>query len=133
MNLKKYLLIVAALFGVLQITQAQEDKYLWLEEVDGEKALEFAEGQNKATLEELSSEKDYKSIYDKSLEIYNSTERIAYPTIRGNYVYNFWKDKDHVRGIWRRCSLDSYKSGTPVWETLLDIDELKKRRCKMGV
>jgi len=127
MNLKKYLLIVAALFGVLQITQAQEDKYLWLEEVDGEKALEFAEGQNKATLEELSSEKDYKSIYDKSLEIYNSTERIAYPTIRGNYVYNFWKDKDHVRGIWRRCSLDSYKSGTPVWETLLDIDELSRK------
>ena len=127
MSLKKYLLIVAAFFGVFHIACAQEDKYLWLEEVDGEKAMEFVEAQNKATLEELSSEKDYKSIYDKSLEIYNSTDRIAYPTIRGNYVYNFWKDKDHKRGIWRRCSLDSYKSGTPAWETLLDIDELSRK------
>lgn len=127
MSLKKYLLIVAALFGVFHIASAQEDKYLWLEEVDGEKAMEFAKGQNRATLEELSSEKNYESIYDKSLEIYNSTERIAYPTVRGNYVYNFWKDKDHERGIWRRCSLDSYKSGKPAWETLLDIDELSRK------
>lgn len=127
MNSKKYLVLVTALIGVLQIAQAQEDEYLWLEEVDGEKALEFVEGQNKVTLDELSSQKDYKSIYDKSLEIYNSTERIAYPTLRGKYVYNFWRDEDHVRGIWRRCTLDSYKSGTPAWETLLDIDELSRK------
>jgi prolyl oligopeptidase len=125
--MKKYTLLFIALFGIILITQAQEDKYLWLEEVDGQKALEFVEGENKATMEELSNEKDYQSIYEKSLEIYNSTERIAYPTMQGNYVYNFWKDKDHVRGIWRRCLKESYTSGNPVWETLLDIDELSKK------
>ena len=125
--MKKYILLVVALFGISQIIQAQEDKYQWLEEVDGEAPLEFVKTQNKATLEKLSAEKDYQDIYDKSLEIYNSTERIAYPTIRGNYVYNFWKDKDHVRGIWRRCLLNTYKSGEPVWETLLDIDELAQK------
>ncbi len=108
------------------MTQAQEDKYLWLEEIDGPKALEFVEKQNKATVEELSAEKDYQAIYNKSLKIYNSSERIAYPTIYGNYVYNFWKDEDHVRGIWRRSLLESYTNGNPVWETLLDIDELLK-------
>ena len=127
MNMKKYYLLAAALFGILLTTQAQEDKYLWLEEIDGEKSLEYVEAQNKVTFEELSKQKDYQSIYDTSLEIYNSTERIAYPTVRGNYVYNFWQDKDHVRGIWRRSSMESYTSGDPVWETLLDIDALSEK------
>ena len=127
MNMKKYYLLAAALFGILLTTQAQEDKYLWLEEIDGEKSLEYVEAQNKVTFEELSKQKDYQSIYVTSLEIYNSTERIAYPTVRGNYVYNFWQDKDHVRGIWRRSSMESYTSGDPVWETLLDIDALSEK------
>ena len=125
--MKNYTLLFLALFGISQIITAQEDKYQWLEEVDGEKALEFVNAQNDVTLEELSTENEYQAIFDRSLEIYNSTERIAYPTIRGKNVYNFWKDKNHVRGIWRRCSLDSYKSGNPAWETLLDIDELSKK------
>ena len=125
--MKNYTLLFLALFGISQIITAQEDKYQWLEEVDGEKALEFVNAQNDVTLEELSAENEYQAIFDRSLEIYNSTERIAYPTIRGKNVYNFWKDKNHVRGIWRRCSLDSYKSGKPAWETLLDIDELSKK------
>ncbi|WP_338358877.1 prolyl oligopeptidase family serine peptidase [Yeosuana marina] len=125
--MKKHTLLFIALLGICQIFQAQEDKYQWLEEVDGKKALEFVNNQSKATFEKLSEEKDYQDIYDKSLAIYNSNERIAYPTIRGTYVYNFWRDKDHVRGIWRRSPLESYTNGNPVWETLLDIDELSKK------
>ena len=125
--MNKYTLLALALFGVILITQGQEDQYQWLEEVDGQKALEFVDSQNKASFKELGSEKDYQSMYDKSLEIYNSTDKIAYPSIQGNYVYNFWKDKDHIRGIWRRCLLQSYTSGNPVWETLLDIDEISKK------
>ena len=122
--MKKYTLLFLALLGICQIIQAQEDTYQWLEEVDGQKALEFVNSHSKATFEKLSKEKDYQDIYNKSIERYNSTERIAYPTIHGDYVYNFWKDKDHVRGIWRRCSLENYKSGNPTWETLLDMDDL---------
>lgn len=125
--MKKHTLLLLALFGIVLITQAQEDKYLWLEEVESQKALEFVASQNKTTIEEISTQKDYQSIYDKSLEIYNSNEKIAYPSILGNYVYNFWKDENHVRGIWRRSLLNSYKSGNPVWETLLDIDEISKK------
>ena len=126
----KYTLLLLAIFGINNTVNAQEDKYLWLEEVDGEKALEFVNKQNKATIEQLSAEKDYKSIYDKSLEIYNSSEKIAYPSIRGKFVYNFWKDKNHERGIWRRCLLSDYKKGKYNWETLLDIDELSKKDNK---
>lgn len=131
--MKKYILILVLLTGIAQITQAQEDKYLWLEEIDSEKSLQFVEAQNKATVAELSAEKDYQDIYDKNLAILNSTEKIAYPTIYGKFVYNFWKDKDHVRGIWRRSSLESYKSKNPVWETLLDIDKLSAAEGKKWV
>ena len=125
--MRKYNILLIALFGLSQITQAQDDPYIWLENVDSQKALEFVKTQNKTTVNELSSEKNYQSIFDKSLEILNSNERIAYPSILGDFVYNFWKDKDHVRGIWRRASLESYSSGEANWETLIDIDELSKK------
>lgn len=123
----KFNLIFLIIVGLSLSIHAQADKYLWLEDIDGEKSLEFVNAQNKATFEKLSKEKDYQSIYDKSLEIYNSTEKIAYPSINGNYVYNFWKDKNNVRGIWRRCKLSEYKNGKYDWETLIDIDELSKK------
>ena len=125
--MKKYTLFLLTLMSLTFEIHAQEDKYQWLEEVDGTKALEFVNAQNKVTFDKLSKEKDYQSIFGKSLEIYNSPERIAYPNIQGDYVYNFWKDKDHVRGIWRRCLLNNYINGKLDWETLLDIDELSKK------
>lgn len=106
---------------------AQEDPFIWLEEVDAKKALEFVEKQNKISLDILTTQKDYQDIYDKSLAIINATDRIAYPSINGDYIYNFWQDKDHERGIWRRTSKESYTSGNPTWETVLDIDALSKK------
>ncbi len=103
---------------------AQEDPYLWLEEVDGKKAMEFVNEQNKKTFDKISQQKEYAGIYSKTLEILNSTDRIAFPSIIGNHIYNFWQDKDHVRGIWRRTTKESYLSTNPEWETLLDIDAL---------
>lgn len=105
---------------------AQEDKFQWLEDVDSQKSLEYVEAQNKMTLEKLSQYKDYQTIYEKSLAIYNATDRIASPSIQGKYVYNFWKDKEHPRGIWRRCLLEDYLNKTIKWEILLDIDEMAK-------
>ena len=125
--MKKYTLLLLTLIGISEISQAQEDKYQWLEEVDGAKSLEFVNAQNKATIEKLSKEKDYQAIYDSTLEISNAAERIAYPTIHGDYVYNFWKDKDHERGIWRRCLLTDYTNGKLEWETLLDIDAMSTK------
>jgi len=123
----KYPFILMTLLGINQSIQAQEDKFQWLEEVDGKKALEFVNAQNKATFEKLSKQKDYQSIYDMTLEISNSSDRIAYPSIHGKFVYNFWKDQRHERGIWRRCPLVDYNSGKPNWETLLDIDALSQK------
>ena len=39
-------------------------------------------------------------------------------------MYNFWQDDVHVKGIWRRCTLDEYRKGSPEWELVLDLDAL---------
>jgi prolyl oligopeptidase len=120
-------LFLAATMVAGQLATAQEDDaYQWLEEVDGKKALEFVEAQNKRSFEKLTKVKDYADIYDQSLAIYNSSERIAFPAIYGSYVYNFWQDKEHVRGIWRRSPREAYNTGVPAWETLLDLDAMSK-------
>ena len=126
-TMKKYIIVLMSVLATFSFAYAQEDPYLWLEEVDGQEALEFVEKHNATTLEELSAHEDYQFIFDKSLAIYNSTEQIVYPTIRGNYVYNFWQDSIHVRGIYRRCPIETYKNGIPVWETLIDIDALSEQ------
>jgi prolyl oligopeptidase len=123
--MKKFTTIVLLIFTLITSINAQDaDPFIWLEEVDGTKALEFVEQQNKLSFDKIGQQKDYQKIYNKSLEIYNSTERIAFPNITGNFIYNFWQDKDHVRGIWRRTTKESYLSGNPEWDILLDIDAL---------
>lgn len=42
----------------------------------------------------------------------------------GAYYYNFWKDAQHQRGLWRRTTLDEYRKPEPAWETVLDLDAL---------
>ena len=95
--------------------------------MDAEKSLNWVEEWNKKSMNVLTAQPGYNDIYEKNLEIYNSTERIAAPSIYGEYIYNFWQDKNHPRGIWRRASLAGYLSTNPDWETVLDIDALAEK------
>lgn len=101
-----------------------EDPFLWLEEVEGERAMEWVLAQNGVTRDALQNLPSYRTIYDNTLDIYTSDDRIAYPSIRGDFIYNFWTDGDHPRGVYRRTSWDSYMSGSPSWDVVLDIDAL---------
>jgi len=125
--MKKSVLIALLLLTNIFTLMAQEDTYQWLEEVDGKKGLEFVENLNKTSLDILTKQKEYDDIYTKSLAIINATDRIAYPTISGDYIYNFWQDKEHVRGIWRRTTKSSYTTDKPYWETVLDIDAMSQK------
>lgn len=131
--MKKHCTLLLIFISIYQLTFSQLNNYLWLEEIDSEQSLLYIDSLNKKTVDELSKEDSYNNIYSKSLEIYNSNERIAYPSILGEYVYNFWKDKNNPRGIWRRCTLASYKTNTPIWETLIDIDQLSVNEDKKWV
>jgi len=114
------------LFSQVPMTRSEEqvDPYLWLEEVRGEKALDWVKAHNEATLAALEAQPGFQETYDKALEILNSKVRIPYPQIRGKYLYNFWQDEKNERGLWRRTTLAEYRKRSPKWEVLLDVDKL---------
>jgi len=117
--------ILIALFVASPLAAAkEEDPYLWLEEVEGEKALSWVKELSAATAAELEAVPEFTELHEQLLKIYTSRDRIPNPGIRGAWVYNYWQDEDHVRGIWRRTFLDEYVKESPSWETVLDLDAL---------
>jgi len=109
--------------GLPTIETPDDDPHLWLEEVDGEKALHWVEQQNKATLDRY-GDAAYRLDCDVLTEIFDRPDNIPYIRRRGGLIYNFWRDAEHPRGIWRRTTLDSYRGDKPDWEVLLDLDVL---------
>ena len=97
---------------------------MWLEEVEGDKALAKVNVWNKDTLDKLMADKRYARYLESGLEIVNAKDKIPYGNYRGGFVYNFWQDETNVRGLLRRTSLDEYAKSQPKWENLLSIDEL---------
>lgn len=104
----------------------EDDPYVWLEDVDGEGALNWVKARNVKTQERLESDPAFNRLRDELLAILDSKERIPFITKRGEYFYNFWKDTEHPRGIWRRTTLDEYQKESPRWDVLLDLDALGK-------
>jgi prolyl oligopeptidase len=101
------------------------DPYLWLEEVEGERAMAWVEAQNTRSLGILQGDPRYQGLHDQALAIVQARDRIAMPSFnRDGTVDNFWQDATSVRGIWRRATLDSYRTDAPAWETILDFDAL---------
>ena len=92
--------------------------------MESEKALTWAKERSDADTEVLKAVPEYAEIHARLLEIYNSRDRIPAPGFRGAWIYNFWQDADHVRGVWRRTFLDEFVKGQPAWEIVLDLDAL---------
>ena len=116
--------ILITLFAATVCIAADEDPFLWLEEVESEKALTWAKERSDADTEVLKAVPEYAEIHARLLEIYNSRDRIPAPGFRGAWIYNFWQDADHVRGVWRRTFLDEFVKDQPAWEIVLDLDAL---------
>jgi len=122
----RHLLVVSLTLALCGFAAAEEteDPYLWLEEIQGEEALEWVEARSAEDTATLEAVPIYAEIHEKLLEIYNSSDRIPSVVIRGAWLYNYWRDAEHVRGIWRRTFLDEYMKDEPSWETVLDLDAL---------
>ncbi len=112
--------------GDTERSKNTSDPFLWLEEIEGKQALEWVHARNRECFDELQSDDRYEKFLAQSESLLNAKDRIPYGSIRGKFVYNFWQDSKNVRGIIRRTSLESYRSITPKWETVLSIDELAK-------
>ncbi len=81
---------------------------------------------------ELEAVAEFEQIHEELLEIYNSSDRIPFAGVAGDYLYNFWQDAEHVRGIWRRTNLESYLSDDTQWELVLDIDALAEAESRVS-
>jgi prolyl oligopeptidase len=110
-----------------------DEVHIYLEEVLGEKALADVKNWNTQTLERLMADPLFNEMNNEVLEIVNSKDKIPYVSFRGGEVHNFWQDEQHERGVWRKSSLPSYLSDSPVWETVLDFDLLSKIENKNWV
>jgi prolyl oligopeptidase len=102
------------------------DPFLWLEEVEGQQALDWVRAENDRSLQRLTEDPRFKTLYEEGLEDLTRTDRLPGVTVIGEHTYDLLQDDEHVRGIWRRTSLESFLSGEPEWEPVLDIDELAK-------
>jgi prolyl oligopeptidase len=101
-----------------------DDPYLWLEEVTAERALDWVRARNAESLDELTAGERFGELKAQFLEVLDADDRIPYPRRRGELLYNFWRDAAHPRGLWRRTTLESYRTPEPDWQVLIDLDAL---------
>ena len=102
------------------------DSHQWLEDVEGEEALNWVRSQNAVSKQQLETDPQFESLRQDILAILDSDARIPSVSKRGDYYYNFWRDKNNPRGLWRRTTLDEYRKADPKWDVLLDLDALGK-------
>lgn len=100
-----------------------QDPYLWLEDVMGDEALDWVRARNEPTLARFRDE-NFERMRTEALEVLDTDARIPYVVRRGEHLYNFWRDAANPRGLWRRTTLDSYRTESPEWDVLIDVDEL---------
>ncbi len=100
------------------------DPYAWLEDVTGDKPLQWVKSQNAKTEAEIAATPEFKQLEGKIRTMLDSDAKIPGVEKIGDYYYNFWKDKNHERGLWRRTTLEEYRKSQPRWETVLDLDAL---------
>jgi prolyl oligopeptidase len=124
--------MAAGLAAVAGNTHAQEtnavtdDPHAWLEDVTGEKQLQWVRMQNAKAEAEIAATPDFKQLESRILEMLDSDAKIPYVEKIGDHYYNFWKDSGNARGIWRRTTLEEFRKSSPKWETIIDLDALNK-------
>ena len=101
-----------------------EDPYIWLEDVHGEKPLAWVKEQNAKSLDVLKADPRYQRNYDAILNVLDATDRIPDGSLDHQFVFNYWQDAEHPKGLWRRTTIADYANAAPNWEILIDLDKL---------
>jgi prolyl oligopeptidase len=117
-----------------------EDRYLWLEEIESEKSLEWVKTHSDKTLSYFQEDHYFGKVENFVLDYLQNPKKIAMPVVIHGEIHNLWTDEKNIRGLWRKCSIESYLKGDPKWKTVLDLDKLArdedrnwvKRGLKMG-
>ena len=94
------------------VAAPDDDPYLWLEEIEAARALDWVNEQNARTLARYRDAR-FAADRDTLTALYNRPDNLPYVVRRGPYVYNLWKDAQNSRGLWRRTTLDSFRLEQP--------------------
>ncbi len=116
----------SAYAGQVTTTQNTTDEHAWLEDVEGAAQLDWVRERNAGEGARIAATAQFASTRDRILEMLDSEAKIPDVSKIGEHYYNFWKDAAHERGIWRRTTLESYRTQDPDWETVLDLDALSE-------
>jgi prolyl oligopeptidase len=100
---------------------AREDPFVWLEQVDGERAMAWVRAENAKTAAVLEQDAVYPGLFKEALELAEAKDRIPEPQLIGGRILNRWQDADHVRGIWRWTSLADYQKTAPAKDDDADV------------
>jgi prolyl oligopeptidase len=114
--------------GLAQL--AQDDPFEWLESTGSARAVEWVSRHNRSTLQILAKDPRYPRVESEMRAILSAKDRLPYPHLRGGWVYNFWQDLNHPRGVWRRARPEDYAKPGVNWQTLLDLDRLNAEEKK---
>src|SRR5262250_185842 len=89
------------------LEEPDDDPYLWLEDIENPRVLEWVEAQNAATLQHYN---DAGVIADRDVvkAIYDRPDNIPYPDRRAGKLFNLRQDAAHPRGVWRTTTLESF-------------------------
>ncbi|WP_225726179.1 MULTISPECIES: prolyl oligopeptidase family protein [unclassified Nocardia] len=106
------------------VDESVTDPYLWLEEVTDERCLDWARAHNDVVIDRFASSDRFTELERRILAMLDTDTKIAYPGRRGRWLYNFWRDAEHPRGLWRRTTFEEYAKETPEWDVLIDLDSV---------
>src|SRR5579871_2772942 len=120
------IVILLGMAGGAARAAAADDPFVWLEDVNGEKPLAWVRAENAKTVGVLEADPRFATLYAEALHIARAKDRIPEPAMIGDKIYNFWRDADHERGVWRRTSPRDYATPEPHWTTVLDLDALAR-------
>src|SRR5690348_16989956 len=134
MRLLTSALAVTLILGTVVAWAADDDPYLWLSDIYDAKALAWVKTQNAKSDAVLKSDPEYRKDYDAILQVLNANDRIPLPDLVDHqWVFNFWQDAAHVRGLWRRTTVADYAAPNPNWQVLFDVDKYDRDTGKNWV
>ncbi|MCC7097335.1 MAG: S9 family peptidase [Thermomonas sp.] len=125
--------LAIAASAAAQTAPPVDDPYAWLEDVSGQRSLDWVRERNARTEAEIAGTPEFKALEGEIRAILDSDAKIPGVEKIGDYYYNFWKDAQHQRGLWRRTTLAEYRKPEPQWETVLDLDALNAAEGKQWV
>lgn len=115
------------------VAEAETDPFIWLEEARSDRALAWVRAENEKTLAALTTDSRFEGLKSDALAIFDATDRIPGVSFTPHGLINFWQDAKNPKGLVRRTTIASYRTETPAWETILDIDALAKAEGKEWV